>query len=136
MIAENNPVHTAVAIINRDTRNRMPLSEYDIECIDKAKALIDADLSIHHSIGYIAAVSGIGATKLKKGFKERYNSSLYAYLRTQRMEQAAAFLENSNKTIKQIAKATGFHYTSNFNTAFSSYYTVSPATYRRLHSAK
>lgn len=133
---ENSLVHTAVAIINRDISNYMPVSEYDIECIEKAKALIDADLSIHHSIEYIATVAGIGATKLKKGFKERYNSSLYAYLRTQRMEQAATLLQNSNKTIKQIAKATGFHYTSNFNIAFRNYYTVSPATYRRLHNTK
>jgi AraC-like DNA-binding protein len=133
---ENCLVHTAVAIINRDISKHMPLSEYDIECIAKAKALIDADLSIHHSIEHIAAVSGIGATKLKKGFKDRYNSSLYAYLRTQRMEQAAALLENSNKTIKQIAKATGFHYTSNFTAAFKNYYTASPATFRRLHSKK
>jgi signal transduction histidine kinase len=70
----------------------MPLSEYDIECITKAKTLIDADLSIHYSIEHIATVAGIGAGKLKKGFKERYNCSLYAYLRTQRMEEAVSNL--------------------------------------------
>ena len=129
---ENAAVHTVAATINRDTSHYMSLSEYDIECIAKAKALIDADLSIHHSIEQIATVAGIGATKLKKGFKERYHSSLYAYLRTQRMIQAAELLENSNKTIKQIAKATGFHYTSNFTAAFRNYYTISPASFRRL----
>jgi AraC family transcriptional activator of pyochelin receptor len=114
----------------------MPLSEYDIECVKKAKALIDADLSVHYSIAHIASVAGIGATKLKKGFKESYGSSLYAYLREQRMIQAAALLAETGKTLKQVAKTTGFHYTNNFSIAFTKYHKVSPAAYRLLKKEK
>jgi AraC-like DNA-binding protein len=114
----------------------MPLSEYDIECIEKAKTLIDADLSVHYSITHIASVTGIGSTKLKKGFKETYGSSLYAYLREQRMKKAAELLENTHKTIKQVAKATGFHYTSNFANSFTVHHKLTPAAYRRMHREK
>jgi AraC-like DNA-binding protein len=114
----------------------MPLSEHDIECIEQAKALIDADLSVHYSIAHIASVSGIGATKLKKGFKEAYGSSIYAYLRIQRMKKAADLLENTSKTVKQVAKASGFHYTSNFRSAFFNYHKISPSAYRRLPKEK
>jgi signal transduction histidine kinase len=86
---ESGAVETVFAIINSDISNYMPLSEYDIKCITKAKALIDADFSIHYSVEHIAAVAGIGAAKLKKGFKEHYNSSLYTYRRTQHIVQAA-----------------------------------------------
>ena len=114
----------------------MDITDYDMECIAKAKALIDADTSIHYSIDHIASVAGIGATKLKKGFKKQYQSSLFAYLRTQRMIKAAALLTTTNKTIKQIAKATGFHYTSNFTTAFTTYYKLSPGSYRQKKQHK
>ena len=114
----------------------MALSEYDIECIAKARALIEADLSVHYSIAHLASVSGIGATRLKKGFKETYGASLYAYLRERRMVKAAALLEDTRKTIKQVAKATGFHYTNNFSAAFIKYHKMSPAAYRRLKKEK
>jgi AraC-like DNA-binding protein len=109
----------------------MPLTAYDIQCIEKAKAFIDADMSIHYSIGHIAGVAGIGATKLKKGFRALYGYSLFGYLRGQRMIKAAELLLTTGRTIKQIAKATGFHYTSNFTKAFTVHYKISPGAYRQ-----
>jgi AraC-like DNA-binding protein len=108
----------------------MPLSAYDMECLQKAKAFIDKDISRHFAIQEIAESAGIGSTKLKKGFKQQYGLGLFAYLRKQRMEMAAILLSTTNKTIKQIAKTTGFHYTSNFSSAFKAYYKKSPARYR------
>lgn len=107
-----------------------------MECINKAKALIDKDISRHFAIDEIATTVGIGATKLKKGFKQQYGLGLFAYLRKQRMELAGTLLRNTYKTIKQIAKATGFHYTSNFNSSFTRYYKTSPARYRIFHQNK
>ncbi|MGG9964085.1 helix-turn-helix domain-containing protein [Ferruginibacter sp. SUN106] len=109
----------------------MLLSEYDTECLAQAKKLIDADLSVHYSIATIAHSTGLGATKLKTGFKAAYGYSLFAYLRMQRMKKAAELLSDSRKTIKQIAKATGFRYMNNFIRAFSANYSVSPAAYRK-----
>jgi AraC-like DNA-binding protein len=108
----------------------MPFSAYDMECITKAKALIDKDISRHLSIDDIAASAGIGSTKLKKGFKEQYGFGLFTYLRQQRMEMAAILLSTTNKPLKLIAKTTGFHYTSNFNSAFKHFHQCSPAQYR------
>lgn len=109
----------------------MLLSEYDTECLAQAKALIDADLSVHYSIAWLSRTTGIGATKLKAGFKARYGYTIFAYLRIQRMIKAAELLTESRKTIKQIARTTGFRYMNNFTRAFSVYYTISPAAYRK-----
>lgn len=114
----------------------MTLSVYDMECVQKAKSLIDRDISRHFSIQAIAASAGLGATKLKKGFKQEYGLGLFAYLRKQRMEMAATLLITSNKTIKQIAKTTGFHYTSNFTTSFIKFHMQSPAQYRNRSTGK
>lgn len=110
----------------------MPFTDYDIECFKKAKSMIDGNTSRHYSIEYIAETIGIGKTKLKIGFKEYFKMGLFTYLREQRMTKAAELLVSSNKTIKEIAKKTGFKYYSNFILAFTNYHGLPPSKYRRV----
>ncbi len=79
---------------------------------------------------------GVGKTKLKIGFKKYFKMGLFAYLREQRMIKAAELLVHSNKTIKEIAKATGFKYYSNFVSAFTTYHGLPPSRYRDFFSTK
>ena len=111
----------------------MHLSAYDLECIEKAKKMIDRDISRHFSIFSVAESVGMGATKLKTGFKQMYGCGLFAYLQQQRMERAAALLENTDKSIKEISKIAGFRYRSNFITAFTAYHGMPPGRYRKMH---
>jgi len=111
----------------------MPFSAYDIECIEKAKKMIDTDISRHFSIFSVAESVGIGATKLKTGFRQMYGRGLFTYLREQRMHRAVTLLTDTNKTIKEISKITGFRYRSNFITSFSSFYGMPPGKYRKQH---
>ena len=82
----------------------MLLTEYDIECLKKARAMIDESNREHYTIGDIARAVGMGATKLKASFTFYYGSGMYAYLRERRMQQAKMMLEDKNKTIKVIAR--------------------------------
>ena len=108
----------------------MPFSEYDIECIRRAKELIDKDISRHYSIASLALKSNIGQTKLKQGFKQYIGVALFAYLRQQRMTEAANLLVSSAKSVKQIAKAIGFKHDTNFRKAFKKYHGSTPSFYR------
>ena len=110
----------------------MPFTDYDIECFKKAKSIIDADTTVHYSIEFIAGKIGIGKTKLKIGFKEYFKMGLFTYLREKRMLKAAELLIHSNKTIKEISKATGYKYYSNFLSAFTAYHGLPPSKYRNL----
>lgn len=114
----------------------MEFTDYDIECIKRAKSIIDADTSRHYSIEFIAEKIGIGKTKLKIGFKKYFRMGLFTYLREQRMIKAAELLVHSNRTIKEIAKATGFKYYSNFISAFTTYHGLPPSRYRDFFSTK
>jgi len=110
----------------------MPFSDYDIECVKKVKSIIDADTGIHYSIDTLAEKAGIGKTKLKMCFRLKFKMGLFAYLREQRMIKSAELLADSNKTIKQISKATGYKYYSNFLSAFTAYHGIPPSKYRKL----
>lgn len=108
----------------------MEFTDYDIECIKKAKSVIDRDISMHYSIEFIAVQSGIGKTKLKTGFKHCYGLGLFTYLRKQRMIRAAELIAEARKTNKEIARLTGFKHPSNFISAFAAYHGLTPSKYR------
>ena len=112
----------------------MPYSDYDIECIEKARELIDANLATHFNLEFIAIKVALGKTKLTRGFRKYYGMGLYSYLRKQRMTKAAELLAGTRKTIKQIASVTGFKYPSNFTKAFTVFHGVTPGKYRHLFS--
>ena len=112
----------------------MHLTDYDIECINKAKELIDANLGTHFTIEFIAVKATIGKTKLTIGFRQYYGMGLYSYLRKQRMIKAAELMAETRRTIKQIAGDTGFKYASNFTKAFAAYHGLTPGKYRELFS--
>jgi transcriptional regulator GlxA family with amidase domain len=110
----------------------VPYSDYDIECIQKAKGLIDANLDTHFNLEFIATKVALGKTKLTRGFRKCYGMGLYSYLRQQRMIKAAELLAETSKTIKQVTSATGFKYSSNFTKTFTVYHGITPGEYRRL----
>ena len=111
------------------------MTTYDIECIENARKIIDADISRHFTIEYLAGKAGVGKTKLKKLFKEYFGSGLFTYLQKQRMIKAAELIVETNKTIKEIAKATGYRYSTNFSSAFTSYHGLAPVKYRAYFSS-
>lgn len=108
----------------------MGLTDYDTECIALVKTLIDGHPDQHFPIAALATRAGIGATKLKRGFRQLYGMGLYQYLRHRRMELAAQLLGTRSKTLKQIARQCGYRHATNFNTAFKRHYGTTPQLYR------
>jgi AraC-like DNA-binding protein len=108
----------------------MLLSAFDIEIVMEIKTLIDADMRVHHSIGYLAEKAGMSEYRLKTAFKQQVKTTLYGYLRKKRMMLAASLLEAGGKTLKDISKLTGFRHYGNFTRAFKEQYGVTPGLYR------
>lgn len=109
----------------------MPIRDTDIEAVQKAKALIDADISRHHTIGDIALAVALGKTKLKQGFRRQYGKGLFAYLREIRMIKAMEMVTGTDKPFKLVAKACGFKHTSNFIAAFTKHHHLTPGKARK-----
>ena len=109
----------------------MLLSDYDMECLAKAKEIMDKDHSIHYDIATLAKKVGLGTTKLKAGFKLLYGKGLYQYLQEQRMQHAMSILFDKTKTLKQVAKDVGFKHTNNFIAAFSKKFGISPGQIKK-----
>jgi len=109
----------------------MTLTQHDIECLCEAREMIAADVSRHYTIEQIAAHVGLSATKLKKGFKEFFKTTLFEYLETERMEKAKELMRSTDKSLEQISSLAGFRYMNNFSTAFKRKFGVSPHEWRK-----
>lgn len=78
----------------------------------------------------LTAVFHVSGTHLKNCFKGVYGTSIYAYIRTQKMQAAAILLQESNDTILSIAGRFGYDNGSKFAKAFQDVMAVTPNAYR------
>ena len=69
-------------------------------------------------------------TNIKSSFKAVYGVSVYSYVRAQKMESAAYMLENTDKSILEIAGEHGYDNASKFAGAFRTVKGIAPNEYR------
>lgn len=74
----------------------------------------------------------VSGTHIKNTFKIVYGSSVYAFIRAQKMESAACMLEYTNKSILEIAGAHGYDNGSKFASAFRDVKGMTPNAYRSM----
>jgi AraC-like DNA-binding protein len=106
------------------------MTKYNIECLNRAKELIDKDPSRHYTIQEMARLIGFSPSKLKTGFKQLFGMGLYKYLHEQRMQKGKYLLENTDKTLRDISHTLGYKYSNNFSTSFRKQYNKSPTEFR------
>ena len=102
----------------------------DFEKIHEAKRLLLADLSHTPTIPELSRFVGVNECKLKYGFKELYNQTVFECLFDYKMELACKLLLDTDKTIFEIALECGYAHTSHLTKAFKRRFGVNPHGYR------
>lgn len=77
----------------------------------------------------VAAALGISRVHLNRKLKAENSPSPSDMIKTMRMELASEMLKAGNKTIAEVAEASGFSSASYFSSAFKEYFGVAPAVY-------
>ena len=90
----------------------------------------------HITIRELADVFHVSQTQLKNSFKKTYGSSIYSYIRTEKMWAAARTLRETNETILGIAGLYGYNNGSKFAKAFSDVMGMSPKEYRNAEKLR
>lgn len=98
---------------------------------DREKLYFARDYLVQHysspnSLSGLAKVAGLNEFKLKKGFKELFNSTVMDYLINYRLEQARDLLLNTGKNVAEVAYETGYASPEYFGKAFKKKYGFSP----------
>ncbi|MEP7238742.1 MAG: AraC family transcriptional regulator [Ferruginibacter sp.] len=100
-------------------------SAYDIECLQKAIAVIERDHAVRHTVRELAIVAGMGITKFQSAFKMYAGYNVFEFVREQRMKKAQLLVIENYHSIKTIAQLCGYRYSSHFNTAFKKRFGIS-----------
>ena len=98
----------------------------DIERIHYAAEILSRDLENPPTLFDLARLVGLSHTKLNRGFRERYGTTVFGYLRKIRLEQAKLLLEEQRFKVTDVAFTVGYNSLPSFSTAFSKHFGIKP----------
>jgi len=111
------------------THSTMQLKNEDFQKVQEIKAFLDKNYNSHYSYDDLVRIFGINKFKLKTSFKAVTNCNVYEYITRVRIENAKVILENSNRTIRDIASRVGLD-KSNFIIQFKQCTGKTPTDWR------
>lgn len=106
------------------------LSSSDITRIAAAKLVIDERWNEPLTLEQIARECGVNRSKLSRGFRELYGTSVAEALTHRRLEQARQSLLVTDLPVGLIGYRSGYHNNASFTRAFGRRFGVSPSELR------
>jgi len=103
----------------------------DKEKIIAVRDLINERLGDPPSLSQIARTVGINEYKLKRGFKEIFNTTVFGYLTEQRLLLAYQYLMDTRKTAAEISFELGYSTPQHFNNVFKKRFGLTPDSIRK-----
>ena len=107
-------------------KNPPVLRPDDIERIHHAREIISRDLENPPTLFELARSVGLTHTKLNRGFREIYDTTVFGYLHKIRLEQAKLLLEEQRMNVTEVAFTVGYNSLPSFSTAFSKHFGLKP----------
>jgi len=95
--------------------------------LSAAARILQEQLAEDHSIAELSRAVHLNEFKLKRGFKQRFGTTIFGYLRQKRMEAAREKLQQGNISIIEVANAVGYSNPSHFARAFKEAFGVNPS---------
>ncbi|HTI08294.1 MAG TPA: AraC family transcriptional regulator [Puia sp.] len=105
-------------------------SPTDKEKLIAVRDLINERVHCPPNLTEIARTVGLNEYKLKRGFKETFNNTVFGYLTEQRLHLAHRYLLDTQKTAAEISFELGYSTPQHFNTAFKKKFGVPPTAVR------
>ncbi|MBX7243754.1 MAG: AraC family transcriptional regulator [Bacteroidia bacterium] len=100
----------------------------DAKNIHQVKEYILKNLASKLTIPTIAGHIGTNQCYLKKGFKEKYNQTIFEFIHENRMQKAQQLLQTANPNITEIAFQVGYSSLSSFSQSYKKFFGVAPTT--------
>ena len=107
-----------------------PFGRRDLERLECARRLLLDRMQAPPTLPALARHVGLNELKLKMGFRSVFGTSVFAYLRAERMEVARRLLAQRELSVTEIAARVGYANPSKFATAFRKHFGRAPSTFR------
>ncbi|MEM6503440.1 MAG: AraC family transcriptional regulator [Cyanobacteria bacterium P01_C01_bin.89] len=109
--------------------NPLKLPNSDIESLHHAQDILQRNLATPPSLMELARQVGINDRKLKQGFREIFNTTVFGYLTQQRMERACELLQQEI-AVATVASRVGYSSPAAFSVAFRRTLGTTPKGYQ------
>ncbi|MGZ9724123.1 helix-turn-helix transcriptional regulator [Rhizobium miluonense] len=106
------------------------LSDRDLGKIYEVATILKSKIDHMEPLAALARAVGINRTKLILGFRAVYGTSVEAYWRDWRMQEANEFLRSDGLSVSEVAHRIGFSEVSSFTRAFTRQFGVPPSERR------
>jgi AraC-like DNA-binding protein len=103
------------------------LSTHDIDRLERVRRCLIQHLDAPPTLAELARTAGLNVTKLKGGFRALFGTSVFAYLRQVRMEEARRLLLQRHLNVTEVAQRVGYANPSKFAAAFRKQFGMSPS---------
>lgn len=115
-------------LVAADDAQTSPLSPTDIDRLERVRRCLVEHLDQPPTLAMLARTAGFNTTKLKAGFRIRFGTPIFAYLRQVRMEQARRLLQDHHLNVSEVALRVGYQNPSKFAAAFRKQFGVPPSS--------
>ncbi|HSC37660.1 MAG TPA: AraC family transcriptional regulator [Chitinophagaceae bacterium] len=109
-----------------DNKDPFIKTKADKERLIAVRDLVNEKLYCPPNLSEIARIVGLNEYKLKRGFKETFNTTVFGYLAEQRLHLAQRYLRDTKKTAAEISAELGYSTPQHFNNAFRKKFGVTP----------
>ncbi len=105
---------------------KVRFSQDDKEALYKAREILYNNFKSPPSIQELAKKVHLNEFKLKVGFRQFFQSSIYGFVILRRMKEAKKLLLCGEYNINEVAQIVGYKYTCNFSIAFKKHFNINP----------
>lgn len=106
------------------------ISAGDADKLHQLKYFLDMHFLEEHSLAGLSRICLLNEFKVKRGFKELFDTTVFGYLRKLRMDYAEQQLLDSSRSVEEVADLLGYEHAQHFSVAFKKYRGVNPSTLR------
>lgn len=110
---------------------QLDIDAFEKEQIKKIPSRMTEDFLNPPTISELSRELGLNITKLKKGFKLLYGTTIYGYHKKAKLQHARDLLLNTELTILDVAYQSGYISQSQFGVAFKEEFGVTPSDVRK-----
>ena len=116
-------------MLTRSSAHAKSLITQDIDRIYQARDILIQNMANPPSLPALAKQVHLNERKLKQGFHQIFDTTVFGYLHNHRMEQARQLLQTGQLNIQETARWVGYASRSSFVVAFKKKFQVAPSHY-------
>ncbi|MCD9015318.1 helix-turn-helix transcriptional regulator [Parachryseolinea silvisoli] len=114
--------------VMRNTPRTPTLRPADRDTFYALREHLDIHFASDLSLRSLSRTFGLNEFKLKKGFKELFQTTVFDHIHTRRMEHARYLLADQKMYVHQVANLVGYKNANHFSTAFKRTFGVKPTS--------